>query len=355
MSIQELLDHASKVVDLPQIDAERCVHALIEQASCQACVDVCPHNAWFLSDEAFGLDSGICDGCGLCQPACPQLAITHEHQPELRSFKGRDIAIVACERSGAEGEGVIPCIHSLDLSALLDVQRQGARILMYARGDCGACDRAQTARSFEKLVANFTRFASGHQLPQLRVRKYTAQEWKERRKHLTHEAQGKGYSRRGFLRGFLGKAVEHGLNQRGSSPVSRQQATTVASTLPETSVQGWFPHVPRIDPNACSGCDACVKVCPHAAIRLGSDPFHYAVDARCCSGCGMCVDVCDANAVSVQEWSQAEGQIVALQKSRCTACGVPFHRPKLDKSDKALCRICAQQGHHKKLFQVLED
>ncbi len=63
------------------------------------CVDACPRDAWILNDAELALDTDACDGCGLCRPACPQQAITHDYRLELRSFRDRKVALVACERA----------------------------------------------------------------------------------------------------------------------------------------------------------------------------------------------------------------------------------------------------------------
>ncbi len=49
----------------------------------------------------------------------------------------------------------------------------------------------------------------------------------------------------------------------------------------------------------CTGCGACVKVCPTQAIRGEKKQSHFIV-ADVCSKCGSCKDVCQSNAVMVQ-------------------------------------------------------
>ena len=67
---------------LPTVITERCVHTQLTQASCRACVDSCPVKAWVLDDETLSIDTGACDGCGLCASACPQGAIiSHQALP----------------------------------------------------------------------------------------------------------------------------------------------------------------------------------------------------------------------------------------------------------------------------------
>jgi NADH-quinone oxidoreductase subunit F len=49
----------------------------------------------------------------------------------------------------------------------------------------------------------------------------------------------------------------------------------------------------------CTGCGACVKICPTKAIEGEKKQIHHIL-AELCSKCGSCKDVCKANAVMVQ-------------------------------------------------------
>ena len=53
-----------------------------------------------------------------------------------------------------------------------------------------------------------------------------------------------------------------------------------------------------IDPEKCSGCEACVSTCPLDAISMADGAA--TVDASTCSDCGACVDACPSEAISVE-------------------------------------------------------
>ncbi|MEW8549314.1 MAG: 4Fe-4S binding protein, partial [Candidatus Thiodiazotropha endolucinida] len=74
--MQQLIDQIRQEERLPDVVSGRCVHEIVEMASCSSCVDVCPQHAWSLDDEALRLDTALCDGCGLCMPACPEGAVS---------------------------------------------------------------------------------------------------------------------------------------------------------------------------------------------------------------------------------------------------------------------------------------
>jgi Pyruvate/2-oxoacid:ferredoxin oxidoreductase delta subunit len=50
-----------------------------------------------------------------------------------------------------------------------------------------------------------------------------------------------------------------------------------------------------IDIAHCTGCGACVAVCPVEAIALVDGKAHVDVDA--CTGCGICLDICPEDAI----------------------------------------------------------
>ncbi len=115
-----------------------------------------------------------------------------------------------------------------------------------------------------------------------------------------------------------------------------------------------FAAAPRIDPDRCTGCDGCTRVCPEGSLTLikaADGRAMYRVDPATCSGCGLCRDVCDADAVTIRELSEPPRD-VALYTGQCRACGVTYHETKAHEG--AFCAICRVTNHHKNLYQVLD-
>jgi len=58
-------------------------------------------------------------------------------------------------------------------------------------------------------------------------------------------------------------------------------------------------YVAKIDPEKCSGCRQCMKVCQFGAIAYSSAEKKSVVDARRCYGCGICRAACSKEAISL--------------------------------------------------------
>lgn len=57
----------------------------------------------------------------------------------------------------------------------------------------------------------------------------------------------------------------------------------------------------------CSGCGACIGVCPKGALTIDDYPFNYKpqLDGTKCNNCGLCYKVCPGKGYPVVEWSKS--------------------------------------------------
>lgn len=116
-----------------------------------------------------------------------------------------------------------------------------------------------------------------------------------------------------------------------------------------------YAATPVIDPLACSGCDACLRICPTDVlmqIKDTGDQAAYSVAPASCDGCALCEGVCATLAIRLEYMAMAPADVL-LTSWGCDACGVHVHAPAAQPREDSLCDICRTTGHHKKLFQVL--
>lgn len=79
------------------------------------------------------------------------------------------------------------------------------------------------------------------------------------------------------------------------APASRQERLRESGGWKR---QGTKQAVARVDAGRCTGCGACVNVCPMGAVSLWGVAR---VDSTRCAGCGLCVDHCPVGAISLTE------------------------------------------------------
>ncbi len=357
--LRELVAQGQRAAEQPGVKAARCVHGLLGDAGCRACIEACPEDAWLLTDDALALRSDRCDGCGLCVPACPEGALVLSFPLRICSEAGRSFLLAACERALPRGgETVLPCLHVIGLRQLTALYRQGVRQLRVLSADCDSCPRGTGGRLQERLHA-LSRALESLGLEGIGLEHCSLQAFRRLQDAVAASPSGVAVSRRAFLQrlGRGGAASAEALSMQG---LEEEREGPPGELLPDRPGVTRWPWQPRLDPGRCNGCDACIRLCPHRAITLQDDAqgaIHYLLEPRRCTGCGLCRDVCDQDAIRLLQWQPQPGErhTVPLREVRCRACGTQFHIPvEHPLSYAGKCRICTLHDHHSSLFQVLE-
>jgi len=78
--------------------------------------------------------------------------------------------------------------------------------------------------------------------------------------------------------------------------------------IPRDSLMSTY-FIRRTSPEECSGCGACLEICPVDAIKL--EAGSAVVDEEWCIGCGLCSMVCGTGAVSIDLRPDRSGRLPA--------------------------------------------
>ncbi|OGR13680.1 MAG: 4Fe-4S ferredoxin [Desulfobacula sp. GWF2_41_7] len=62
----------------------------------------------------------------------------------------------------------------------------------------------------------------------------------------------------------------------------------------------------RVNPDECTGCQACEEICPMDAIDMDSKDIVAVVNLDRCIGCGLCVTVCEFGAMTLRDKPETE-------------------------------------------------
>jgi ferredoxin len=60
-------------------------------------------------------------------------------------------------------------------------------------------------------------------------------------------------------------------------------------------------YVAQVDPDTCTGCRQCMRLCQFGAISYSVSTCKATIDSRWCYGCGICRSACPRNAIRLQE------------------------------------------------------
>lgn len=351
-------------VQLPELDGARCVHAAIETATCRACVDICPRKAWRLDDAALEFDSGLCDGCGLCMPACPRQAIDLPLALASRPVAGTNAMLAACDRAGDDEvvsdvvsdvvhtaahqnePGRIACLHAIGLGELLRAYQAGQHVWLLAHGDCAACPRGQGEKLSTRLVHLNAALRQRGRRP-IVLREVTLAAWSAL---INAAGAAEADARRGFFRALTQKPASVLI---GAPPVQEKEPRKPPGEYLPEGDDALMPWAIRLNASRCVGCHACSRVCPEGAIQFDAAAPAYRLRQRACTGCGLCQDVCLHHAVTLQPWAEPTQWALPLVEKHCPGCGVDFYAPAEISSSNRSCWVCSS-AKLKRLFQVMD-
>ncbi len=109
-----------------------------------------------------------------------------------------------------------------------------------------------------------------------------------------HEKEGLCHTVWAFYTPFIG----------GICNCDRKDCLAMRSTVTEgISVMFRGEYVAEVNPDECSGCRQCMRMCQFGAITYSASDKKVSIDKRWCYGCGVCRSICPKDAISLADRS----------------------------------------------------
>lgn len=359
------------------LDAGACTRRY--DSGCTRCVDACPQDALALLGDAGAprLDAQACVGCGVCVVACPADVLSGSGAAAparlvsaaaavARTGGDLDLRCAASVRSTpAPDDGLytvdVMCLGALDAEAVAasaaHLGRQDRPVeLRLVRAECDTCPVAAG-----RAVAEVTSAAgalAARVAPGVRVRtvihdagQAPATEDVPRDATVSRRRSPRGarrdavqVSRRELLTGLAEGGESTGGERRVTGPAGPAAArrATARELLLEVSPETPVPR-PHVD-QRCTGCRACVEVCPTGALGWGewSREVLLTADPSACTDCGECVRVCPEDAIGLlcelEPGPYLSRVLRRVPRGRCSRCGTS-----LAPAEEEECTRCASR------------
>lgn len=353
----------------------RCTRYRNRYGECGRCAQACPHGAIELHDAGIRIDPERCRHCALCIDACLTNALeSPAYQPiaMLRAAIGQRAWRVACARSGASADTVLPCLGALGPIPMAYLARRGIALSLHGAAHCDDCEHGpgggarleSNLRAVEQLRDAVSREGDANWALPTRVDDAPA---KARSGPATSRAEAeKGVARRQWLRGVAAR-VRDDLAQAAGTPA------TVAEPAPPRAIRagayfvpeqrellsivcqradGVVPRVPLDEAlplmdlelqAGCNVCEACFRVCPTGALGIDENPGDWTLTFQVerCVGCQVCLEVCQRHVLDARPEVQmhheaAARPLLSLTKQRCTRCDRFF----VSAQPESHCKVC---------------
>jgi ferredoxin len=309
------------------VAAPAAVHeACVADRGCRACIETCPTGALRLDDTGVVNDRTACVSCGTCVTACPTgamvnptvtpVAIAAAVRFIVATDPGCGVAFVCHEAAVAPRAGwhqvSVPCTGMLTPGWLLSAVAQGAAAVVAVPCEDADCPLGRGGRLKDCVRRTQQTLASLGADPDL-----------------------VGLSLGEIRTVGLPAADSDGFYGPKSEAIAVMSLADALGATAQTEIVGHDLRMVELDPATCTACEACVLVCPTAALRsqVPSDGgVVIDLDPTDCVGCERCLSSCPEKSrgaisftprVSVGELVRGRRTVRTEQVARCDLCGGP--------------------------------
>ncbi len=267
----------------PMVDEAKCA----AENGCQACVDVCPQDAYRWQQGRIHFNKDLCEPCGRCVSVCPTEAISNPSTtPEMLAAQIRALVrhgdasvglrfVCSGARSAEPVSGwheiVVPCTGMVPGTWLLTALLMGAGSVTAVNCTDGGCPRGLDGHSRTAIDLARSALTAADLDPDLVPMQMG-------------EVIGRPIARADFTAPFTHAGDAEAMLALDSISQRGLDVTHIGSSL----------GVVTIDSESCTLCAQCAQTCPTTAIQAGFDldTVTLSFDAAACTNCGQCTIAC---------------------------------------------------------------
>ena len=295
-----------------QYELGLCAHSAFGQPGCTRCLDVCGADAIRSTGDRIEIEPHLCQGCAACTLACPTGALSftgptretllEQAEQAIAAAEGSnpvliihspEVELPALESSNCVGLAVAPLAAFGEELWLAALARGAGRIVLLADDDLPEETRRLLEARLE--IARSMLAASGHPADAVSM------------VNKLEDASVETGAGRVTSRGHDESVDSPGLpvhHKRGLLTRSLAWLEPSEGFEPETLEAGAPFGTLVVDPQRCTLCSACVKICPTAALDYNdtgeSGLARLTFAEELCVQCGACESGCPENAIGLQ-------------------------------------------------------